>query len=81
MQRVALQFWHVGAARKKADREAQEEAASPASEVISAGNGQVSKPVVRQHTTARRGRHYHAGVTIQPRWIQSKYDTPHIDTC
>jgi hypothetical protein len=24
MQRVALQFWHVGAARKKADREAQE---------------------------------------------------------
>ena len=26
MQRVALQFWHVGAARKKADREAQEEA-------------------------------------------------------
>jgi hypothetical protein len=26
MQRVALQFWHVGAARKKADREAQAEA-------------------------------------------------------
>jgi hypothetical protein len=26
MQRVALQFWHVGAALKKADREAQEEA-------------------------------------------------------
>jgi hypothetical protein len=26
MQRVALQFWHVGAARKKADREAREEA-------------------------------------------------------
>jgi UDP-N-acetylglucosamine 2-epimerase len=26
MQRVALQFWHVGAAKKKADREAQEEA-------------------------------------------------------
>jgi hypothetical protein len=25
MQRVALQFWHVGAAKKKADREAQEE--------------------------------------------------------
>jgi hypothetical protein len=26
MQRVALQFWHVGAARKKADREAEAEA-------------------------------------------------------
>ncbi len=26
MQRVAPQFWHVGAAREKADREAQEEA-------------------------------------------------------
>ena len=26
MQRVALQFWHVGAARKKAHREAQVEA-------------------------------------------------------
>ena len=26
MQRVALQFWHVGAARTKADREAQAEA-------------------------------------------------------
>jgi hypothetical protein len=26
MQRVALQCWHVGAARKKADREAQAEA-------------------------------------------------------
>ena len=26
MQRVALQFWHVGAARKKANREAQAEA-------------------------------------------------------
>ncbi len=26
MQRVALQFWHVGAAWNKADREAQEEA-------------------------------------------------------
>lgn len=26
MQRVALQFWHVGAARKKADREARAEA-------------------------------------------------------
>jgi hypothetical protein len=26
MQRVALQFWHVGAARKKANREAQVEA-------------------------------------------------------
>jgi hypothetical protein len=25
MQRVALQFWHLGAAKKKADREAQEE--------------------------------------------------------
>jgi hypothetical protein len=25
MQRVALQFWHLGAAQKKADREAQEE--------------------------------------------------------
>ncbi len=36
MQRVALQFWHVGAARKKADREGPGGgAASPASEVIS----------------------------------------------
>jgi hypothetical protein len=26
MQRVALRFWHVGAARKKADREARAEA-------------------------------------------------------
>jgi hypothetical protein len=26
MQRVALKFWHLGAAEKKADREAQEEA-------------------------------------------------------
>jgi hypothetical protein len=26
MQRAAVQFWHVGAANKKADREAQEEA-------------------------------------------------------
>jgi hypothetical protein len=26
MQRVALQFWHLGAAEKKADRDAQEEA-------------------------------------------------------
>jgi hypothetical protein len=26
MQRVALQFWHLGAAKKKADREVQEEA-------------------------------------------------------
>jgi hypothetical protein len=26
MQRVALQFWHVGAARKKANREAEAEA-------------------------------------------------------
>jgi hypothetical protein len=26
MQRVALQFWHVGAARNKADREAQADA-------------------------------------------------------
>jgi hypothetical protein len=26
MQRVAVQFWHVGAARKKADREARAEA-------------------------------------------------------
>jgi len=26
MQRVALQFWHLGAAKKKADRQAQEEA-------------------------------------------------------
>ena len=26
MQRVALQFWHVGAARNKADREAEAEA-------------------------------------------------------
>jgi hypothetical protein len=26
MQRVALQFWHVGMARKKADRRAQAEA-------------------------------------------------------
>jgi hypothetical protein len=26
MQRVALQFWHVGAARKNADREARAEA-------------------------------------------------------
>jgi len=26
MQRVALQFWHVGAAHKKADREAEAEA-------------------------------------------------------
>jgi hypothetical protein len=26
MQRVALKFWHVGAARTKADREAQAEA-------------------------------------------------------
>ena len=26
MQRVALQFWHVGAARNKADREAEVEA-------------------------------------------------------
>ena len=26
MQRVAVQFWHLGAAKKKADREAQEEA-------------------------------------------------------
>jgi hypothetical protein len=26
MQRVALRFWHVGAARTKADREAQAEA-------------------------------------------------------
>jgi len=26
MQRVALQFWHVGAARKKADREARAKA-------------------------------------------------------
>ena len=26
MQRIALQFWHVGAARTKADREAQAEA-------------------------------------------------------
>ena len=25
IQRLALQFWHVGAARKKADREAQDE--------------------------------------------------------
>jgi len=25
MQRVALQFWHLGAAKEKADREAQEE--------------------------------------------------------
>jgi hypothetical protein len=24
MQRVALQFWHIGSARKKADREAQQ---------------------------------------------------------
>ena len=36
MQRVALQFWHVGAARTKADREARGGgAASPASEVVS----------------------------------------------
>ena len=36
MQRVALQLWHVGAARKKADREARGGgAASPASEVAS----------------------------------------------
>jgi hypothetical protein len=27
MQRVALQFWHLGAAKEKADREAQEEEA------------------------------------------------------
>ena len=26
MQRVALQFWHLGAAKKKVDREAQAEA-------------------------------------------------------
>lgn len=26
MQRVNLQFWHLGAAKKKADRQAQEEA-------------------------------------------------------
>ena len=26
MQRVALQFWHIGEARKKADREAEAEA-------------------------------------------------------
>jgi hypothetical protein len=26
MQRVALQFWHLGAAKKKPDREAREEA-------------------------------------------------------
>ena len=26
MQRVALQFWHLGAAKKKADRGAREEA-------------------------------------------------------
>jgi hypothetical protein len=26
VQRVPLQFWHLGAAKKKADREAQEEA-------------------------------------------------------
>ena len=26
MQRVVLQFWHLGAAKKKADREAREEA-------------------------------------------------------
>ena len=26
MQRVALQFWHLGAAKKKADRRGQEEA-------------------------------------------------------
>jgi hypothetical protein len=26
MQMVALKFWHLGAAKKKADREAQEEA-------------------------------------------------------
>ena len=26
MQRVVLQFWHVGAARNKADREAEAEA-------------------------------------------------------
>jgi hypothetical protein len=26
MQRVALQFWHLGAAKEKADREAHEEA-------------------------------------------------------
>jgi hypothetical protein len=26
MQRVALQFWHLGAAKKKADREAEDEA-------------------------------------------------------
>ena len=35
MQRVALQFWHVGAAWNKADREAWAQAASPASEVLS----------------------------------------------
>jgi hypothetical protein len=33
MQRVALQFWHVGAARKKADREARRRLL--ASEVVS----------------------------------------------
>jgi hypothetical protein len=34
-QRVALQFWHVGAVRKKADRETQAEARRrSASEVV-----------------------------------------------
>jgi hypothetical protein len=32
MQRVALQFWHLGAAKEKADREAQEKADREAQE-------------------------------------------------
>ena len=44
MQRVALQFWHVGAAQKKADRDARAEARRrPHQELFSSDSAGVLK--------------------------------------
>jgi hypothetical protein len=44
MQRVALQFWHLGAAKKKADRDAQEEARRRLHEKLSPSDSAVTAP-------------------------------------
>jgi hypothetical protein len=44
MRRVAPQFWHLGAAKEKADREAQEEALRLARRVVPYHPGQRVRP-------------------------------------
>jgi hypothetical protein len=52
MQRVALQFWHLGTAKKKADREVQEEARRRLNEKLFPPTPLVNRPPIAASTSA-----------------------------